>query len=92
MFIRKARNLGFSLKEVRNLLDLINGDYTCDEVKQVVVEHIDVVTTKIKELTKMKNNLKGMASQCSGEGLPDCSAIDSLFEIDAQNVEISKAM
>jgi MerR family mercuric resistance operon transcriptional regulator len=80
VFIRKARNLGFTLKEVRNLLDLISGDYTCDEVKQVVVEHIDVVTTKIKELTQMRNNLKVMASQCLGGSFTDCSAIDSLFD------------
>ncbi len=82
VFIRKARNLGFTLEEVRNLLELVNGDYTCDEVKQVVIEHIGVVTTKIKELSQMKKSLKVMTTQCSGGGLHDCAAIDSLFEID----------
>ncbi|SFG52419.1 MerR family transcriptional regulator [Neptunomonas qingdaonensis] len=80
IFICKARGLGFTLEEVRNLLELINGDYSCDEVKHLVLEHLNVVKTKIDELARLQSSLELMASQCAGGDLPDCAAIDSLFE------------
>jgi len=82
VFICKSRSLGFTLEEVRNLLELINGDYSCDEVKQVVLEHLSVVKGKINELVRLQNSLESMAAQCSGGGFPDCAAIDSLFELE----------
>jgi MerR family mercuric resistance operon transcriptional regulator len=80
IFICKTRALGFALEEVRNLLELINGDYSCNEVKHLVLEHIKVVKAKINELAQLQSSLESMASQCSGGDLPDCAAIDSLFE------------
>lgn len=80
-FICKARRLGFTLEEVRNLLELSDGGYSCDEVKQVVLDHLSVVRSKIEELAKLESNLETMASQCSGGGLPNCAAIDSLFDM-----------
>ena len=80
-FICKARRLGFTLEEVRNLLALTDGNYSCDEVKQVVLDHIRVVRDKINELDTLESSLEAMAAQCSGGGLPNCAAIDSLFEL-----------
>jgi MerR family mercuric resistance operon transcriptional regulator len=81
MFICKARRLGFTLEEVRNLLELTEGDYSCNEVKQVVLGHLSVVRSKIDELIRLENSLESMAAQCTGGGLPNCAAIDSLFEM-----------
>jgi MerR family mercuric resistance operon transcriptional regulator len=81
MFICKARRLGFTLEEVRNLLELTDGGYSCDEVKQVVLGHLSVVRNKIEELVRLENNLESMAAQCTGGGLPNCAAIDSLFDM-----------
>jgi MerR family mercuric resistance operon transcriptional regulator len=81
VFICKTRRLGFSLEEVRNLLELTDGRYSCDEVKQVVLKHLGVVKNKIDELALLQTNLESMAAQCKGGGLPDCAAIDSLFEM-----------
>ncbi|MEH6652455.1 MAG: helix-turn-helix domain-containing protein [Motiliproteus sp.] len=81
MFICKARRLGFSLEEVRNLLELTDGGYSCDEVKQVIQDHQRVVRTKIEELARLESNLELMAAQCIGGGLPNCAAIDSLFDM-----------
>ena len=78
-FICKARRLGFTLDEVRNLLELTEGGYSCDEVKQVVLNHLCVVRGKIDELARLENNLESMAAQCKGGGLPNCATIDSLF-------------
>lgn len=81
MFICKARRLGFSLAEVRNLLELTDGGYSCDEVKNVVLGHLNVVRHKIEELIQLENSLGSLAAQCTGGDLPNCAAIDSLFDV-----------
>ncbi len=80
-FICKARRLGFTLQEVRSLLEMTDGGYSCDEVKQVVLNQLSVVRSKIEELARLESNLETMASQCSGGGLPHCAAVDSLFNM-----------
>ncbi|MCW9051869.1 MAG: helix-turn-helix domain-containing protein [Motiliproteus sp.] len=81
MFICKARRLGFTLEEVRNLLELTDGGYSCDEVKQIVLSHLSVVRNKIEELVRLESSLESMAAQCTGGGLPNCAAIDNLFDM-----------
>lgn len=81
VFICKARSLGFTLEEVRNLLELTDGDYSCEQVKKVVLEHLSVVKNKIDELVRLQSSLELMADKCTGGDLPDCAAIDSLFEV-----------
>ena len=79
IFICKARGLGFTLEEVRNLLALTDGGYSCDEVKHVVLDHLSVVKKKIDELVRLQTSLESLAAQCTGGALPNCAAIDSLF-------------
>jgi MerR family mercuric resistance operon transcriptional regulator len=81
MFICKARRLGFTLEDVRNLLKLTDGSYSCDDVKQVVLGHLGVVRNKIDELVRLESSLESMAAECTGGGLPKCEAVDSLFEM-----------
>lgn len=79
-FIRRARELGFSLQEVRGLLSLVDGgDYTCAEVRALTLKHADEVKRKITDLKKLERVLKRMASQCEGGEIPECPAIDALF-------------
>ena len=79
-FIRRCRELGFTLKEIRGLLKLVDGgDYTCAEVRDVTIEHLDDIRRKINDLKKMQCTLKTMVSQCDGELVPKCPIIDSLF-------------
>ncbi len=67
-FIRRCRELGFTLKEIRGLLKLVDGgDYTCAEVRDLTIEHLDDVKQKINDLKKMQSTLKTMVSQCDGE-------------------------
>ena len=83
-FIRRSRELGFTLDQVRDLLGLVDGnDYTCDEVKAMTVEHADEVRQKIADLTKLKRVLDDMVSQCDRGDIPDCPVIDALFETKA---------
>jgi MerR family mercuric resistance operon transcriptional regulator len=83
-FIRRSRELGFTLDQVRNLLLLVDGDdFTCDEVKTMTLEHADNVHRKINDLKKLERVLKDMVSQCDRGDVPDCPVIDALFQTKA---------
>tara|TARA_R110001592_G_scaffold27763_5_gene102653 strand:- start:13393 stop:13791 length:399 start_codon:yes stop_codon:yes gene_type:complete len=79
-FVRRSRELGFSLNEIRTMLDMVDGgNLTCSEVKDVTVKHLENVRDKISDLQKLEKTLKAIASQCKGNKTPDCPIIDSLF-------------
>ncbi|MCH8080744.1 MAG: helix-turn-helix domain-containing protein [Proteobacteria bacterium] len=79
-FIRRCRELGFNLKEIRGLLDLVDGgDYTCAEVRDRTTVHLNDVRQKLRDLKKMQRTLKTMVSQCDGGLVPECPIIDTLF-------------
>ena len=79
-FIRRCRELGFSLDEVRGLLGLVDGgDYTCAEVRDLSVVRLGDVRQKIRDLRKMERTLKQMVSQCDGGLVPECPIVDRLY-------------
>jgi len=79
-FIRRSRELGFSLNDVRGLLSLVDGQsYTCAEVREVTLAHRDVVRRKIADLRRLERSLKDMAEQCTGDTVPECPVIDVLW-------------
>ena len=79
-FIRRCRELGFSLDEVRGLLGLVDGgDYTCAEVRDLSIVRLGDVRQKIRDLRKMERTLKDMVSQCKGGLVPECPIVDRLY-------------
>ena len=81
MFVRRSRELGFSLEEIRTLLKLVDGKrYTCEEVKAVTDRHVEDVIKKISDLRKLQKTLSTISSECEGGLVPDCPIIDALFE------------
>lgn len=79
-FIRRTRELGFTVEEIRGLLQLVDGgDYTCEEVKEITIRHAEDVKTKIADLRKMESVLRKMASQCAGGSVPECPIIETLY-------------
>ena len=79
-FIRRTRDLGFTLEEVRGLLRMIDGhDYTCDEVKVLTLDHLQEVQQKIADLRRLERVLRTMAAECEGGNVPDCPIIDALY-------------
>jgi MerR family transcriptional regulator, mercuric resistance operon regulatory protein len=79
-FIRRSRELGFSLEEIRALLKLVDGgDYSCAEVRDRTNQHLNDVTKKISDLRKIQRTLKDMISQCEYNRIPDCPIIETLF-------------
>jgi MerR family mercuric resistance operon transcriptional regulator len=80
-FIRRTRQLGFTLDEVRTLLRLVDGGrYTCAQVKRITVHHLDDVRRKIADLRTIERALREMAAQCDGGTVPRCAVIEALFD------------
>jgi MerR family mercuric resistance operon transcriptional regulator len=80
-FIRRSRELGFTLHEVRNLLDLVDGkDWTCAEVRAMTLEHLADVQSKIADLDRIARILQEMAAQCDGGAVPACPVIEALSQ------------
>lgn len=80
-FIRRARELGFTIDAIRVLLGLVDGEgQTCAEVEAISRVHLDDVRTKIADLRTMETVLAGMVAECKGGAVPDCPVVEALFE------------
>ena len=81
VFIRRSRELGFSIAEIRVLLKLVDGgDYTCSDIKAIAMKHTDDIRQKIADLKKLEKTLSRIASQCSGDSRPECPIVEALFD------------
>jgi MerR family mercuric resistance operon transcriptional regulator len=79
-FIRRARELGFTLDAVRSLLELSenNGQGACAEVRELAAGHLAEVRTKIADLQAMERILADAVQRCAAGDLPGCPVIDAL--------------
>lgn len=78
-FVLRGRELGFSIEEVRGLLELVDGgNHTCGEVKARTERHLTDVRTKIADLRRIEAILTRTAGQCSGDAVPQCPILDAL--------------
>jgi MerR family transcriptional regulator, mercuric resistance operon regulatory protein len=78
VFIRRSRELGFTLDEIRNLLGLMRGGHTCGEVQAVALAHLTHVRAKIADLRRMERTLAATAARCAGGDAPECPILDAL--------------
>ena len=78
-FIRRARELGFALDEIRALLNLGGpGKASCAEVRDIAAHHLDDIRAKITDLKKLEHLLASTIAKCSGREAPECPVIDIL--------------
>ena len=78
-FILRARELGFSIEEIRGLLVLVDGGtQTCAEVQARTETHLADVRAKIADLRRIEQVLATTAAQCSGEAVPHCPVLEAL--------------
>ena len=78
-FIHRARNLGFSLKDISALLTLYQDrERASREVKHLALEHVSELDRKIAELTAIRNAIADLAERCHGDDRPDCPILDEL--------------
>lgn len=81
-FVRRGRELGFSLDELRRLLVLVDGhSYTCAEIHALTVEHVKDIRQKISDLRRLERVMSGMAASCTRDQIPECPVIDALFKM-----------
>jgi MerR family mercuric resistance operon transcriptional regulator len=79
-FIKRSRDLGFSLKQVLTLLTLVDsGAMACSEVHTLTVNHLKDVKSKITDLRKLERALKDLAAQCSLGNISDCPIVETLY-------------
>jgi Cu(I)-responsive transcriptional regulator len=78
-FIRRARDLGFSVEQIADLVSLWRDRERASlDVKRMALAHVDVLERKIAELQEMAGTLKHLAKNCHGDGRPDCPIIEEL--------------
>ena len=80
-FIRRARDLGFSMAEIAELLRLWqNKGRASADVKRIALDHAADLHRRIEEMTAMKRTLERLADCCHGDHRPDCPILDGLAE------------
>jgi MerR family transcriptional regulator, copper efflux regulator len=78
-FIRRARDLGFPMEQIRELLRLWSDRNRSNaEVKTLAMEHVRDLRRRAEELEVMAGTLAKLAASCDGDGRPDCPIIEGL--------------
>jgi MerR family copper efflux transcriptional regulator len=78
-FIRRARDLGFSMAEIEQLLKLWqNRRRSSSEVRRIASRHVDDLARKLAEMEAMKRSLEHLVHCCHGDERPDCPILDEL--------------
>ena len=78
-FVRRARDLGFSLVEIKALLGLWgNRRRASGDVKKLAMKHVADLDTRIAEMQAMRRTLMSLAHNCHGDDRPDCPILDDL--------------
>ena len=78
-FIRRARDLGFSLDQIRALLDIAGQqDRSCEAVDVIAREHLDEVDRKIADLQALRRELNALIGQCRHGRVAECRIIEAL--------------
>lgn len=83
-FIRRARELGFTIEDVRELLKLAaHGERPCEQVDQFVARHLETTERKIEALTRLRRELRDTLNSCKGGRIAECRVVQALFPVSA---------
>ncbi|MGD9968192.1 MAG: helix-turn-helix domain-containing protein [Hyphomonadaceae bacterium] len=77
-FIRRARELGFSIDEIRGLISMSRGKGRCADVHDLTVRHLADVRARIADLKRLERTLAAAAHRCERDGNSDCPIIGAL--------------
>lgn len=79
LFIRRSRDLGFSIAQIRELLALWQDrERASADVKRIAGGHIDELRAKMRQLQGMVATLEHLSANCQGDGRPDCPILEQL--------------
>lgn len=80
-FIKQARNLGFSMEQIRNLLDLWrNQRRSSRKVRELAINHMEELDERIRELQQIRQALHHLVRHCHGDERPDCPILEGLAD------------
>lgn len=78
-FIKRARDLGFSMAEIANLVGLWHDQARASsEVKRVAQQHLIELENRIQAMQDMRRTLQKLVQSCQGDDRPDCPILDNL--------------
>ena len=78
-FIRRSRDLGFSMKEIKTLLGLWdNRRRASADVKRLALKHVEELDARIAEMQAVRRTLAQLAHDCHGDNRPECPILDDL--------------
>lgn len=79
IFIRQARNLGFSIDAIRDLLSLwLNKHRSSGKVKALAISYMETLDHRVQELVAIKKALQQLSERCHGDDRPDCPILDGI--------------
>ncbi|MBI2746879.1 MAG: Cu(I)-responsive transcriptional regulator [Burkholderiales bacterium] len=80
-FIKRSRDLGFSMAEIAELVTLWqNRRRTSASVKRIAQKHVDELATRIEAMQSMQRTLRQLLHHCHGDERPDCPILDDLAQ------------
>lgn len=78
-FIHRSRELGFSMRDIRQLLTLWQDRQRASaDVKQLARAHMEELDRKLEQLRSMRQTLEHLVEHCEGDNRPDCPILDGL--------------
>lgn len=78
-FIRRARDLGFSIERIRRLLDLWHDRQRASaDVKRLALDHVNEIDAKIRALLAIRDTVQELAAACDGDHRPECPILRDL--------------
>ena len=80
-FIRHARDFGFTVEAIRELLDMSDQpDMPCDHVDSLAKRHLEEVETRLARLATLRDELRRMIHHCQGGSVGECRIIEVLSD------------
>lgn len=78
-FLRRARRLGFSVEECRQLMALYRDKSRAShDVREIAIAHVAAIEEKVRELQSMRSTLQKLIHACHGDERPDCPILDDM--------------
>jgi len=88
-FLGRARSLGFSIDDCRNLLALYEDRTRASaDVKTIAREHLKHIDQKLKELNEMHDTLAHLIDECAGDHRPDCPILADLAAAETETAKV----
>ena len=80
IFIKNAKGLGFALSEIKELLEIADGEiYKCSDVRKIAEDKLEYIDNQLKHLKQLKATLAMLVSECQRTGtIRNCPIIESL--------------